>query len=150
MNRNAPRTEQLKALSDKEPSVVLAAAHALQVLNDPAGYEVYYEVLTGERKSGESLLGQGMETLQNRNKMAKLGFEAGLGFIPLGDVGFSAVKAVRKDEASPVRAAAAKASRQRSGPAHRSSPGPGRLGQELDCPSSGTSRHCETGRSQDP
>jgi len=40
-----------KALSDRNPRVVLAVAHALQVLNDPAGYEVYYEVLTGERKS---------------------------------------------------------------------------------------------------
>jgi len=40
-----------KALSDRNPAVVLAVAHALQVLNDPAGYEVYYEVLTGERKS---------------------------------------------------------------------------------------------------
>jgi len=27
--------------------VALAAAHALQVLDDPAGYQVYYEVLTG-------------------------------------------------------------------------------------------------------
>jgi HEAT repeat protein len=99
-----------EALSDKEPSVVLAAAHALQVLNDPAGYEVYYEVLTGERKSADGLMGQGMETLKNRNKMAKLAFEGGFGFIPFGGgIGFSAIHAVRKDDASPVRAVAAKA-----------------------------------------
>jgi HEAT repeat protein len=97
-----------KALSDKEPSVVLAAAHALQVLNDPAGYEVFYEVLTGERKPAEGLAAQGMETLKDRKKMAKLGFEEGLGFIPYADIGFSAAKAVRKDATSPVRAAAAK------------------------------------------
>jgi HEAT repeat protein len=97
-----------KALSDTEPSVVLAAAHALQVLNDPAGYEVYYEVLTGERKSAEGLVAQGMETLKDQKKVAKLGFEEGLGFIPFADIGFSAAKAVRKDDTSPVRAAAAR------------------------------------------
>jgi HEAT repeat protein len=97
-----------KALSDKELSVVLAAAHALQVLNDPAGYEVYYEVLTGERKSAEGLVAQGMETLKDQKKVAKLGFEEGLGFIPFADIGFSAAKAVRKDDTSPVRAAAAR------------------------------------------
>jgi HEAT repeat protein len=100
--------ELKKALSDKEPSVVLAAAHALQLLNDPAGYEVYYEVLTGERKSAEGLVAQEMETLKDRKKMAKLGFEEGLGFIPYADIGFSAAKAVRRDDTSPVRAAAAK------------------------------------------
>jgi HEAT repeat protein len=98
-----------KALSDKEPSVVLAAAHALQVLNDPAGYEVYYAVLTGERKSAEGLVAQGMETLKDRKKMAKLGFEEGLGFIPFADIGYSAAKAVGKDDTSPVRAAVARA-----------------------------------------
>jgi len=88
---------------------VLAAAHALQVLNDPAGYEVYYEVLTGERKSAEGLAAQAAETLKDRKKMAELGFEEGLGFIPFADLGYSAVKAVRKDDTSPVRAAAARA-----------------------------------------
>ncbi len=109
MGSNVSIPELKKALSDKEPSVVLAAAHALQVLNDPAGYEVYYEVLTGERKSAEGLGAQGMETLKNRKKMAKLGFEEGLGFIPFADIGYSAAKAVGKDDTSPVRAAAAKA-----------------------------------------
>jgi len=96
------------ALSDRKPAVALAAAHALQVLNDPAGYQVYYEVLTGERKSTEGLVGQRMETLKDRKKMAELGFEEGLAFIPFADIGFSATKAILKDDASPVRAAAAR------------------------------------------
>jgi HEAT repeat protein len=100
--------ELKKALSDKDPSVVLTAAHALQVLNDPAGYEVYYEVLIGERKSANGLVAQEMETLNDPKKMAKLGFEEGLGFIPFADFGFSAMKAVSKDDTSPVRAAAAR------------------------------------------
>jgi HEAT repeat protein len=49
----APYIGKLKAvLSDKDASVVLAAAHALWTLKNPAAYEVYYAVLTGKRKSG--------------------------------------------------------------------------------------------------
>jgi HEAT repeat protein len=96
-----------KALSDGDASVVLAAAHALRKLNDPVAYEVFYEMLTGERKSSEGLAGEGMETLRDRKKMAKLGFEEGIGFIPFADIGYSAVKVVTKDDVSPVRAAAA-------------------------------------------
>jgi HEAT repeat protein len=95
-----------KALSERKPAVVLAAAHALQVLDDPAGYEAYYDVLT-ERKSAEGLVPQQMETLKDRKKMAGFALEEGLGFIPFADTGFSAAKAIRKDGASPVRAAAA-------------------------------------------
>ena len=108
MGSKASIPELKKALADKEPSVVLAAAHALQVLNDPAGYEVYYELLTGERKSAVCLVTQGAETLKNGKKMAGLGFEEGLGFIPFADLGYSAAKMVRKDATSPVRAAAAR------------------------------------------
>jgi HEAT repeat protein len=97
------------ALSDRKPAVALAAAHALQVLNDSAGYQVYYEVLTGERKSADGLVAQQMQALKDGKKMAELGFEEGLGFIPFADIGVSAVKAVRKDDTSPVRAAAARA-----------------------------------------
>jgi HEAT repeat protein len=97
-----------KALSDRKPAVALAAAHALQVLNDPAGYQVYYEVLTGERKPTEGLVGQEMETLKDRKQMAELGFEEGLAFVPFADIGWSATKAMLKDDASPVRAAAAR------------------------------------------
>jgi HEAT repeat protein len=103
-------TPELKnALSDRKPAVALAAAHALQLLNDPAGYQVYYEVLTGEHKSADGLVAQQMQTLKDGKKMAELGFEEGLGFIPFADIGVSAVKAARKDDTSPVRAAAARA-----------------------------------------
>src|ERR1700730_2389032 len=60
-------------LSDANPSVVLAAAHGLQVLNDPAGYQIFYEVLTGERKSADGLVTQEMETLKDEKKRAELG-----------------------------------------------------------------------------
>jgi HEAT repeat protein len=108
MGSKASIPELKKALSDKDPSVVLTAAHALQVLNDPAGYEVYYEVLTGERKSANGLVAQEKETLKDPKRMAKFGFEEGIGFIPFADIGYSAVKEVGKDNTSPVRAAAAR------------------------------------------
>jgi HEAT repeat protein len=100
--------ELKKALTDKDPSVVLTAAHALQLLNDPAGYEVYYELLTGERKSANGLVAQEMETMKDPKKMAELGFEEGVGFIPFGGIGYSAAKAIAKDDTSPARAAAAR------------------------------------------
>jgi len=53
---------------------LLAAAQALPVLHDPVAYQVYYEVLTGERKSREGLVSQGMETLKDRKKIAEFGF----------------------------------------------------------------------------
>jgi hypothetical protein len=100
--------ELKKALTDKDPLVVLTAAHALQLLNDPAGYEVYYEVLTGERKSENGLMAQEMDTMQDPKKMVELGFEQGVGFIPFGGIGYSAAKAIAKDATSPMRAEAAR------------------------------------------
>jgi HEAT repeat protein len=94
-------------ISDKDPSVVLAAAHSLHLLNDPSAYEVYYAVLTGQRKSGQGMVAEGMETLKDKKKMAEFGVEEGLGFIPFAGFGYSAVKALRKDDVSPVRAGAA-------------------------------------------
>jgi HEAT repeat protein len=96
-------------LSDKKPAVVLAAAHSLQTLNDPTGYQVYYELLTGERKASESLIAEQMETVKDTKKMAELAFEEGIGFVPFADMGYSAVKTIRKHDASPVRASAARA-----------------------------------------
>ncbi|HEV2348962.1 MAG TPA: HEAT repeat domain-containing protein [Terriglobia bacterium] len=95
-------------LSDKDASVVLAAAHALWTLKDTLNAdEVYYAVLTGKRKSGSGLISEGMDTLRDRKKMAQFGVEEGIGFIPFAGFGYSAVQVLRKDDVSPVRAAAA-------------------------------------------
>ncbi|HWC16037.1 MAG TPA: HEAT repeat domain-containing protein, partial [Terriglobales bacterium] len=97
--------ELKKALLDRRLAVVVAAAHALWVLNDPTGYEVYYELLTGERESAEHFV----NTVKDRKKMAELGFEEGLGVVPFADLGLGAVKTMHKDDGSPVRASAASA-----------------------------------------
>ena len=95
-------------LADDEPSVALAAASALISFKDPAAYEVYYEFLVGERKSNKGLLAEQLKTLKDKKKMAELGVEEGIGFIPFAGIGLSAFKTLHVDDVSPVRAAAAK------------------------------------------
>lgn len=97
-----------KALDDDDPSVALAAAHALDLMHDGSAYEVYYEVLTGQRKAGKGLIASQTSILKDPKKMAQLGFEQGIGFVPFAGVGWVAIKTITKDDTSPVRAAAAK------------------------------------------
>lgn len=97
-----------EALGDSEPSVVLAAANSLLLLHDDVGYDTYYEVLTGERRASEGLIKEQLDTLKNKKKVAQMGFEEGIGFIPFGGIGYEIFKTVTKNDASPVRAAAAK------------------------------------------
>ena len=97
-----------QALSDKEPIVMLAAAHSLLTLKDPRAYDVYYEILTGERKGNKGLVAGELDTLRDPKKMALLGFQEGIGFVPFAGIGYSAVRTVMKDDNSPVRAAALK------------------------------------------
>jgi HEAT repeat protein len=96
------------ALDDSDPLVVLAAAHALDLLHDKSAYEVYYEVLNGERKTGKGLIASQTSILSDPKKMAQLGFEEGIGFVPFAGIGWGAIKAMTKDDVSPIRAAAAK------------------------------------------
>lgn len=95
--------EHLKA--DTEPGVALADARALVALGDPSGYAVFYAVLTGEKKSGESLLDSQKKMLKDPKQMAQFGFDAGIGFIPFASLGVGTLKALTKDDISPVRAA---------------------------------------------
>jgi len=97
------------ALADNDPLVILAAAHSLLLLKDSKdAYDVYYAVLTGKQKTSSGLVSGEMKTLHDPKKMAEMGFEAGIGFIPFAGFGYGAVKTLMKDDVSPVRAAAAK------------------------------------------
>lgn len=96
------------AKKDKDSTVILAGAHAVLILGDNSAYEVYYAILTGQRKSGASLMEEQAKMLRDPKKMAQFGFAAGVGFIPYASVGLGVVKAVGKDDVSPVRAAAAR------------------------------------------
>jgi HEAT repeat protein len=97
-----------EALSDRDPTVVLAAAHSLLTLHDHVAYDVYYAVLTGQRKASEGVVASERKVLQDPKKLAEFGVETGLGFVPLGGFGVSAVKMLTKDDSSNVRAAAAR------------------------------------------
>jgi len=96
------------ATSDQDPSVVLAAAHSLDMMHDNSAYEVYYEVLIGERKAKKGLIATQTSIVHNPKKLAALGFEGGIGFVPFAGIGLGAIKMMTKDDTSPVRAAAAK------------------------------------------
>jgi HEAT repeat protein len=93
--------------TDQDVGVILAATSSLRALGDPSCYLVYYAVLTGERKSGEGLVESQKKMLSDPKKLAQLGFEQGIGFIPFAGIGYSAFKTLTKDDESPVRAAAA-------------------------------------------
>ena len=107
MGAKSSAAKLVEAVKSKETVVVFAAANALYNLGDPRAYEVYYAVLTGERKSGESLIDSQMKMLKDPKAMAQMGLEQGLGFIPFAGLGYSVFKNATKDDTSPVRAAAA-------------------------------------------
>jgi HEAT repeats len=96
------------AMDDEDPSVSLAAAHSLDLMHDKSAFEVYFEVLNGTRKAGKGLIASQVSVLRDPKKMAELGFEQGIGFIPFAGIGWGTIQAIRKDDSSPVRAAAAK------------------------------------------
>jgi len=94
-------------LKDKEITVVLAAAHSLWALGDKEGYEVYYEILVGERKAGPGAIAGQEAMLRDRKKLAEFGFEQGIEFNPFAGIGWEIIKTLHKDDVSPVRAKAA-------------------------------------------
>jgi HEAT repeat protein len=100
-----PKLQQ--AVRDADVGVVLTATDALFRLGDPTAFHVYYAVLVGEKKSGEGLVESQMKMLKDPKAMAQMGFTVGMGFIPFAGAGYGVFKAVRKDDSSPVRAAAA-------------------------------------------
>ena len=101
------------ALDDNEPAVVLAAANSLLLLKDTNfAYDVYYGVLTGTMRTNKGVvreqIKEQMKILHDKKKIAELGLEQGVGFIPYGGLGYGMVKTLVKSDNSPVRAAAAK------------------------------------------
>ena len=101
-----PKLEQ--ALADKKVAVVMAAAHSLRELkDDKTSYAIYYDLLTGERKAGDGLVAQQIDTLKNPKELAKIGISEGVGFIPFAGIPWDAYRTLRKKDPNPVRAVAA-------------------------------------------
>ncbi|HZQ95010.1 MAG TPA: HEAT repeat domain-containing protein [Candidatus Sulfotelmatobacter sp.] len=103
---SVPLLEQ--ALSDKRVKVVMAAAHSLRELKDEkSAYAIYYDLLTGERKSGDGLIARQIDTLKNPKELATIGVSEGVGFIPFAGIGWDAWRTMHKKDPNPVRAVAA-------------------------------------------
>ncbi len=101
------------ALDDNEPAVVLAAANSLMLLKDSNfAYDIYYGVLTGTVRTNNGAIKEQikeqMKILHDKKKIAQLGLEQGIGFIPYGGLGYGMVKTLVKSDNSPMCAAAAK------------------------------------------
>jgi HEAT repeat protein len=96
-------------LEDKEPFVVLAAAHSLLLLGDRQEvYDIDAQVVNGERKSTDGFVTSQMNELRDPKAVATMGFETGIGFMPFGGEAYEVLKRVRKDDRTPVRVAAVK------------------------------------------
>jgi HEAT repeat protein len=96
-----------QALNDKNLSVVMAAAHALRLLNDPACYDAYYEIYTGERKNDSAMVAQEMKVLHDPKQLAQMGFNEGIGYIPFAGIPWEALQTIMKDKKSGAAAKAA-------------------------------------------
>lgn len=96
------------ALADKKIPVVLAAANSLRELKDEkTAYAVYFDLLTGERKSGEGMIARQLAMLKDPKELAKIGFSEGIGYIPFAGIGWDAYRTMSKKDPNPARAVAA-------------------------------------------
>jgi len=96
------------ALSDKDVPVVMAAAQALRELKaEKEAYAVYYDLLTGERKTNDGLIAQQLKTLRDPKQLAEIGISEGVGFVPFAGIGWDAWRTMHKKDPNPVRAVAA-------------------------------------------
>jgi HEAT repeat protein len=97
-----------EALADKEVTVVLAATYSLYTLKDKTAFSIYYAILMRDKKASEGMVQAQLDRLKDPKKMAELGVQEGLGFVPFGGMGFEAYRQLSKRNESPARAAAAR------------------------------------------
>jgi HEAT repeat protein len=98
----------LKAvLNDKNFSVVMAAAHALLLLNDRVSYDVYYEAYIGERKNKSGMVAQQVQILHDPKQLAQMAFNEGIGYVPFSGIPGGAYQTIMKDRKDGVAAKAA-------------------------------------------
>jgi HEAT repeat protein len=104
--QSIPKLEQ--ALSDSKVPVVMAAAHSLRDLKaNSSANAVYYDLLTGNRKSGDGFIEAQLNTLKDPKELAKIGFSEGIGYVPFAGIGWDAYRMMHKKDPNPVRAVAA-------------------------------------------
>ena len=121
MHASGANTSLKEALNDKNLSVVMAAAHALRLLNDAACYDVYYEVYTGERKNSSGMIAQETQIIHNPRQLALMGFNEGIGYVPFAGIPWEALQTIMKDRKSGTAAKAALISALATDPESRTS-----------------------------
>ncbi len=105
LNSKASVPKLRNILNQSDASVVVAIASVLLKYKDPLGYEIYYEILTGERKVGGGIL----SGLKNKKNLEKMGLQEAVGFVPFGGVGLGAYNYFKDSGNSAVDVAAAAA-----------------------------------------
>src|SRR6185437_4249041 len=95
-------------LSDKDAAVMLASAHALYLMKDPAAFEIYYAILMGDKKTSAGMIQAQVDRLKDPKQVAQMGLQEGIGFVPYAGMGYEAYRQLMKHDSSPVRAAAAR------------------------------------------
>jgi HEAT repeat protein len=74
---------KIKALlSDSDARTTLAIAAVLKRFGDPEGFEIYNELLTGQRKDGKKLT----DGIKHRKDLEKIGAETAIAFLPFGSI----------------------------------------------------------------
>ena len=122
MHARSAEKELKEAVGDKQLPVVMAAAHALQLLNDPACYEVYYEIFTGERRSNSGMISQEIQVMHDPKQLAEMGFNEGIGYVPFAGMGWDALQTIMKDRKSGAAAKAALIAALATDPDKRTTP----------------------------
>lgn len=96
-------------LNDREPFVVLAAAHSLFLLGArDEVYDIDCQILNGDRKSADGFIASQINELRDPTAVATVSFETGIGFVPFGGEAYEGFKRATRDDHTPVRVAAVK------------------------------------------
>lgn len=82
MNAKSSLPKIKALLSNSDARTTLAIAAVLKKFGDPEGFEIYNELVTGERKDGQKLT----DGVKDRKGLEKMGAEAAIGFLPFGGV----------------------------------------------------------------
>ena len=97
MNAKSSLLKIKALLSHSDAKTTLAIAAVLTKFGDPEGFEIYYELVTGERKNGQKLT----DGLKDRKGLEKMGAETAIGILPLGGVATGAYDYISQNKSGP-------------------------------------------------
>lgn len=89
-----PKIKALMQSADAKSIVVIAAV--LQKFHDPQAFSIYYQILTGTRKTGGGILGG----LKDRKNLEKMGVAEAIGLIPYSGIATGAYNYFKENNSS--------------------------------------------------